>query len=236
MEEINFDVQHIEALLATSFNNSSSNDEVSGNELFRAADFKTTLRNILYAYITFDPDLGYCNGMCSLVGFMLWWLRDINPSQSEVEQRVFFLLLVLFRHYSVETLYGIGADNDSNTGVSTNNKILKKFQTLFAKEMPLLNRHFINEDLDFEAIYSSWFKNLLTEFELMPPSTVARFWDIFFTEGWDSFMHSIIKILRLVEDDLLQLPMEGIMVYLRTLRQQRPEIYYVDENVLFDPK
>ena len=133
-------------------------------------------------------------------------------------------------------MYGIGADNDSNTGVSTNNKILKKFQTLFAKEMPLLNRHFINEDLDFEAIYSSWFKNLLTEFELMPPSTVARFWDIFFTEGWDSFMHSIIKILRLVEDDLLQLPMEGIMVYLRTLRQQRPEIYYVDENVLFDPK
>ena len=95
VEEINFDVQHIEALLATSFNNSSSNDEVSGNELFRAADFKTTLRNILYAYITFDPDLGYCNGMCSLVGFMLWWLRDINPSQSEVEQRVFFLLLVL---------------------------------------------------------------------------------------------------------------------------------------------
>ena len=113
---------------------------------------------------------------------------------------------------------------------------MEKFQTLFAKEMPLLNRHFINEDLDFEAIYSSWFKNLLTEFELMPPSTVARFWDIFFTEGWDSFMHSIIKILRLVEDDLLQLPMEGIMVYLRTLRQQRPEIYYVDENVLFDPK
>ena len=67
----------------------------------------------------------------------------------------------------------------------------------------------------------------------MPPSTVARIWDIFFTEGWEGVMKCVIVLLGLVEDDLLQLPMEGILLYLRTLRQQRPEVYYIDEAVLF---
>ena len=238
--EINFDVQHIEALLATSFSESEDDDDNqsdNGNELFRAADFKTALRNVLYAYITFDPDLGYCNGMCSLVGFIMWWLRDANPSQSEVEQRVFFLLLVIFRHLHVETLYGIGGNNAKGSDSANNNKvdddICGNFKSMFESKLPVLQRHFVNEGVDFESIYTGWFKTLFTEFELMPPSTVARIWDIFFTEGWEGVMKCVIVLLGLVEDDLLQLPMEGILLYLRTLRQQRPEVYYIDEAVLF---
>jgi hypothetical protein len=236
-QEINFDVQHIEALLATSFNDRNTDDDENNarknrdsDKLFRAADFKTALRNVLYAYITFDPDLGYCNGMCSLVGFILWWLQDVNPSQSEVEQRVFFLLLVIFRHLHVERLYGIGMKNDDLGDAN----ILAKFKLLFANKMPVLERHFVNEGVDFESIYRGWFKTLFTEFEIIPPSTVARLWDIFFTEGWDGLMNCVIVLLGLIEDDLLQLPIEGILLYLRTLRQQRPEVYYVDEGILFD--
>jgi hypothetical protein len=235
-DEINFDVQHIEALLVSSYSIGAEDEDLNGSG--QKADFKSRLRNVLYAYATFDPDLGYCNGMSQLVGFILWWLRNVHTSTSEVEQRAFWMLVVIFRHFGLECLYAPGLPSSmSNSASQINPQILyTKFNGLLESQLPALKKHFENESVDFADIYTRWFRTMFTEFDLIPPSTVARLWDIFFIQGWDSLLNCVIALLSLLEEDLLQLPLEGILLYLRTIQQQRPEIYHIDPNFLLNMK
>ena len=229
LESINFDVQHIEALLESSFPTEESESS------FRAADFKSRLRNILYAYATFDPDLGYCDGMSQLASFILWWLKDIHISTSEVEQRVFWMLVVLLRHFGLESLYasGLACVTAGNSRFQINpTMLLMKYERLLKSKLPSLKNHFDAERVDFRTIYLRWFRTMFTEFDLVPPTTVARFWDIFFIEGWESVMKASIAILSLLEGDLLRLPLEGILLYLRTIEQHRPDVFHIDPTFL----
>lgn len=236
LDEINFDVQHIEALLVSSYSNDQN--ETNLQESGQKADFKARLRNVLYAYSIFDPDLGYSNGMSHLVAFIIWWLRDVHPSNSEVEQRAFWMLVVIFRHFGLESLYAPELPSPMSSSSSQINPatLRNKFSRLLDTRLPALKKHFENESVDFADIYTRWFRTMFTEFDLIPPTTVARFWDIFFVQGWDSLLNCVIALLSLLEEDLLRLPLESILLYLRTIEQQRPEIYHIDPNFLLNMK
>ena len=135
--------------------------EVGGNgqrKLFR----------VLRAYSLFRPDLGYCQGLAFVVGFLCTYL---------LEEDCFWLLVAIMQEsskYALVTLYAKGMPQLRVT--------LSALDVLLEKACPRLSRCLSKLGIASHMYATSWFMSLFTS--NLPFALSVRIWDMFLSEGW----------------------------------------------------
>ena len=163
---------------------------------------QTSLRRVLHAYCAFDEELGYCQGM----GFIVAVLLLQAP-----EEDVFWLLVQLMftGRFGLRQLY--------LTGFPLLQKFFVVLRGLIKKLMPVLGAHLEAEGVDVSFFAAQWFMTLFAY--QFPVTVVMRIWDRFFSEGWKVIFQVAIAVLQWEHDRLCKLPMEHILLQLKTLHE-----------------
>ncbi|RHY72995.1 hypothetical protein DYB30_005802, partial [Aphanomyces astaci] len=112
------------------------------------------MRRLLRAYVMFNPEIGYCQGM----NFIVRLLLD-NPRAEEAH--VFWTFVSLCDAES--SLYEPG---------------FHTLHTLFTKQMPDMHRHLQAQGVAVSMFAARWFLTLFTSLETFGPTLVLRLLDL----------------------------------------------------------
>lgn len=122
------------------------------------------LQRILYAFVVYKPEVGYCQGMNKIVGNLL--LAD-NPSDDTkgrmTEEDLFWVFVAVIDH--VLPHYGNTQLNyfssESLNHIRTDQQIV--FEKYFPRFMPKLHKHLTALKVQVEFITLNWWLSLFTE-------------------------------------------------------------------------
>jgi hypothetical protein len=156
------------------------------------------LRRILYAYSVYDDEIGYCQGMNFVAAMFLTFLP---------EEESFWLLVAIMNDdpYSMRELFTKDMSGSLET-LFVANRLLRKL-------LPDLHQHLNNEGVDISMFACQWLMTIFSSsfnFDL-----VSKVWDNFLVEGWKVVYRVFIAILASCEQELLNLPFEQILTFLR---------------------
>ncbi len=156
------------------------------------------LRRILYAYSVYDDEIGYCQGMNFIAAMFLTFLP---------EEESFWLLVAIMNDdpYNMRELF----TKDMSGSLET----LFVADRLVRKLLPDLHQHLNNEGIHVSMFGCQWLMTIFSSsfnFDL-----VSKVWDNFLVEGWKVVYRVFIAILASCEQELLNLPFEHILTFLR---------------------
>jgi Rab-GTPase-TBC domain len=162
------------------------------------------LRRMLYVYSAHDSEVGYCQGMNFVAGFLLSHWHDEIPAYW-----MFHKLMLApapgprLRRMFTQDMYRLKLS-------------LFEFFHLFHKCLPSLFDRF-NFELDSpiapELYCTSWFATLFAN-RSIPRETVSRIWDMFITDRWKAIHRVGLAILKLSQSHLESLNYEGTVQFL----------------------
>jgi hypothetical protein len=152
------------------------------------------LFNVLRAYAVLDPDVGYCQGMSDVVGFLLMYVP---------EEDAFWILVELLNNpkYAMSGMYV--------TGFPRLKQMQWIFDQLFEKMVPKAYKHLVcefeNGIIDFKAgenitsLYytTKWF--MCWFIDGLPFALLVRLWDMFLWKGSDFIYTVAITSMKLNE-------------------------------------
>ncbi|KAF9351900.1 hypothetical protein BGX26_010168 [Mortierella sp. AD094] len=151
------------------------------------------LFNVLKAYSNYNHQVGYCQGMASIVATMLTFFD---------EEKTFILLAQLFERYNI------------------NNLVVPGFPALFEaffiqEELTKIYAPKVFEALETMGIatpsYASRWYITLYSAGVVPYRTLLRIWDIFLLEGFDWLYFMALALLKYHESALIQNNFEQTM-------------------------
>ncbi|CRK98358.1 CLUMA_CG011718, isoform A [Clunio marinus] len=157
------------------------------------------LFNVLSAYSMYNMEVGYCQGMSSIVGVLLFYLN---------EEEAFWALhaLMIEKKFAMHGLYIVGFPKLMRL-LTHHDKILMKF-------LPKLKKHFDKQNLDAVLYSLKWFFVIFVE--RIPFSLCLRVWDVYLLEGERAVTAMAFTILKLHATKLLKLKdMDAITDYLQ---------------------
>jgi hypothetical protein len=168
------------------------NRTLSDEPSFNLSDTQLTLYRLLKCFAGIDDEVGYCQGMNFISGFILL-LADFNEVDS------LYMLIALF-----------GCDfNDrfNLRGFYLNDFPLLKmylyiFDHYFEKRMPALRKHFEDLEIIDEIWVAKWFQTLYTI--NLPLNVVVRLWDCIIVYGLQFLINFTLAFLKTIEDDLIK--------------------------------
>ncbi len=157
-----------------------------------------SLRRILNAYALYDDQIGYCQGMNFIAATCLTFLP---------EEESFWLLVAIMNDdpYCMRELF--------TTDMAGSLETLFVADRLVKKLLPDLHQHLENEGINISMFATQWLMTIFSssfDFDL-----VSKVWDNFLVEGWKVVYRVFIAILASCEQDLLNLPFEHILTFLR---------------------
>lgn len=161
---------------------------------------QSALTNVLRAYASLDKEVGYCQGMGFLVGFLLGYLP---------ERKAFEVLraLMLSSPWSMCELY--------KPGMPGSQLILAQFEELLKRYVPDVAKH-LDKELIVPSMYATqWFITVFTY--NFPFDVVVRVWDIFLFDGWCIVHQVALAILKVNRKALLSRKFEQILEYFRDI-------------------
>jgi hypothetical protein len=158
------------------------------------------LGNLLKAYSVLDPEVGYCQGMNFIVGFMLTQMP---------EEDAFFLLYALLseprfglRHFFIKDIPGLIMCKE-------------QFEQLLTWFLPVVAVHFRRIEV-VSSMYAEWFMTLFT-CKCFPRDLSARVWDLLFVDGVRVLHQVALAVLHAHQDILVTLDFASCIIYLKTL-------------------
>ncbi|WFC95508.1 hypothetical protein MBRA1_002156 [Malassezia brasiliensis] len=153
---------------------------------FRGVDGSTRedIRRILYAYAYHNPDVGYTEGMCLLVGLLLTHIR--------VED-AFWLLDAIVLHYGLERCY-VGKMEQLHEDNVVVDELLRLTDEALYQRL---------QDLRIEPIMflPGWILPLFVR--TLPWPTLLRFWDLFLSQGYAFVLRTAVAVIQLTRTTLL---------------------------------
>lgn len=156
---------------------------------------KQQLAGILEAFACLFPQVGYCQGMNFVAGFIL---RNSPDGSSEDS---FFMLVQMMAKYQANLLFCDGLP------------LLKlytfQFRTLLERLFPEVHRHFVQENITPELYVTKWFLTVFTQ--PLPFSVATRLWDLIVCDGLQALVHLALASVKLLRSRLLRQPTEGIL-------------------------
>lgn len=156
------------------------------------------LRRILYAYSIYDEEIGYCQGMNFIAAMFLTFLPE--------EESFWFLVAIMNDDpYSMREMF----TKDMSGSLET----LFVADRLVQKLLPDLHQHLNSEGINISMYACQWLMTLFSSnfnFDL-----VSKVWDNFLVEGWKVVYRVFIALLASCEQELLNLPFEHILTFLR---------------------
>ena len=192
-EYINWLDKEVDQEIITQIEKDVSRTLSEGYDLFKSHEAQSSLFRILKAIAALDPELGYCQGINFLAGYVLA-ICDFEEIES-----FYFLSSLLSTTYSSKM--GVrGFFLDSFPHLSC---LLYVFDKLFEEKLPKVHSHFKYLDIPNETWVSKWFQTLFTI--CLPPTLCSRLWDCLFVEGVDFMLKFAIALLRLLQKSLLNI-------------------------------
>jgi len=185
-----------------------------GHALFGNADGQEALKRILVRYASFDPVLGYCQGMSFIAGMLLTFCTpqqafDVLAGVMNAPLWSFRSLLCVLSLVQVK-LTPQGASVPGMAAVH-----LRTFQLdrLIAKARPRLYAHLARHDIQTRHFASGWLISGLAN--AFPFDFVARVWDVFLCEGWGALLAAVVGFLATREPEILTASFESFFTLLR---------------------
>lgn len=153
--------------------------------------FYEPLRNVLEAYVTYRPDIGYVQGMSFLAATLL-----LNADTFDAFKILCNMLNrrchMAFFQMDLKRIQGYK----------------EVFRTLFQELLPALFAHFEHCGVEPELFIFDWFITLYTR--SLPLEIASRIWDVYFLQGEYFLFKTAIGILRTIEKRLLGQPFDVI--------------------------
>ena len=171
---------------------------------------ETSLYNVLKAFWNIDKEVGYCQGMNLIAGFMLI-VSDFN------ERDTFYLLLSYFSEV-----------------FKTRQKYEYNFRGLFSEEFPLLyhlnfvfdkllNQHIpqLKQYMDKIGLTNDlwvgqWIQTAFTI--ILPVKWCKRVWDNIFATNIYFLVKFAVAFCKVIKDDLLKKDDQELMIYFKDLK------------------
>lgn len=170
-----------------------SNNNAMYNIINKDIDREQSLYRVLHALACVDKELGYCQGVNFITGFLL------NVSHyNEIE--TFYILVALFST-SFDNNFNIRGFFIDNFPLL--NLYLYIFDTILQKELPSLRLHIKELDIPQEAWIGKWIQTLYTiclsnEFNI-------RIWDCIISNGLYYIISFSIGMMQIIEKDLMNI-------------------------------
>lgn len=143
---------------------------------------RRVLRSVAYMY----PDVGYCQGMGVIVASLLLFCP---------EETVFWIMATL-----IEDVFPANYYSRSLLGLQADERVARQLMGIHLPEVDKLLRE---NDVEMSLISVNW---LLTAFaSVFPMRLLLRTWDFLFINGGVSIFRIMISMLKIREDDLLEL-------------------------------
>jgi len=165
---------------------------------------KRSLFHVLYAYATYNPAIGYCQGMSNIAGILLMHVKESDA---------FWILVQMMEKYNLAELF----ENDCNP------KCLAKFSQSFKEKFPEIDSH-INEYGCSASLFAiTWVRTL---FSLdVETNMVFRIWDIFFLKGMDFIINLVLSMFSEKKEKIMQLKGGELLVYIKDLPKTVENIF-----------
>ena len=157
---------------------------------------ETSLYNVLKAFWNLDDQIGYCQGMNLLVGFML-----IISEGNELD--TFYLLISNFSatfnkrksyEYSLRGLFSEGFPL-----LAFLNFI---FDILLEENIPEVKNHLDEMGITYDLWIGQWFQTLFTI--ILPLNYLKRIWDCLFSENIYFLVKFGIVFTKMIKNDILE--------------------------------
>ena len=162
------------------------------------------LLRVLSKFSSAYPQVGYCQGMNFIAGFLL-----LVSGGNEIES--FSMLEAVIYHFSLKDFF--------TEGMSQLKKTLTEFDSLFARNLKQLHWHFKVQDLSEDLWVLKWFITLFTA--VLPLNLVLHIWDIMMVDGISVLPNVTICILKYFETELLTKDAAEILVFLSGLKEMK---------------
>ena len=144
------------------------------------------LKDLLIAMTNLDKNLGYCQGINFIVGFILQLTNFSKIKAYHLSK----LIIPKIKNYYTENFPKLQED-------------LKLFDANFKYFYPKLYEHFTKNDLDNKLFAGKWIQTLFTI--CIPFNELCMIWDTFFENGFDFIVFISLAILDHTEKELLKL-------------------------------
>ncbi|CAM9619814.1 unnamed protein product, partial [Sphacelaria rigidula] len=185
----------------------------SPGTLKQLAAVKAQLTDLLRALAVSFGQVGYCQGLDYVAAHLIKCLgTDSDRSFASDPERVFTVLLGLFRGYGLQYLY--------SEDLAALQLMLRVLDELIETHLPRLHKHFQEQDVAVAFFAVGWFQTLFLYTSRMPSETLMWLWDVWVTErSFKVFFRASLAILQLSEPRLLELDMESILLFLSRFPQ-----------------
>ena len=200
-----------------------SDKNINNDELRK---LETSLYNILKAFWNLDSDVGYCQGMNLIVGFLL-----LVSNGNELDS--FFLLISNFSStYRERKKY-----NYSFRGLFSEEFPLLYFlnfifDILLEEYIPEVKRHLDKMGITYDLWIGQWFQTLFTI--VLPVSWCKRLWDCIYSENIFFIVKFGIAFTRILKDDIINKSEEiDIIDFFKELQKYSlcPENNYLEQKI-----
>ncbi len=171
-----------------------------------------SLKNILVAFTNLASEIGYCQGMNFIAGFLL----DITNFDEIDAFYLFTYILGKIRGYFIQDF-------------PLFNYHLYIFNYYFKQFFPKLEKHFINLEFPLELWFGKWIQTLfIINF---PFEETCRIWSCLFVYGFDFIIPLSLSIVHYLEDNLLKLnDSSDVMCFLKESLSPK-DIDFIYENI-----
>ncbi|CAD8065271.1 unnamed protein product [Paramecium primaurelia] len=173
----------------------------------------SVLQSLLRIYAFYNQDVGYCQGMNYIAGYLY-----LNFQDQVIAYKAFDRMMNLY----FKDLY-INDFSKLKIGFYQFDRLLQIF-------LPELSQHLKDQKIDPSYYVASWFITLYSNvFQYSQRSALLNIiWDIFLAEEWKGFFKVTFYLLWLLQQQILDLEFDDILHYLGQLI--RSEFFTIDNE------
>jgi hypothetical protein len=178
--------------------------ELDVNRTFSSSEVqeKECIQKILQAYVSYDPNVGYVQGMNYLTGFLHIMLQD--------QEGTFACFVKMMDLYMKRLIYA---------NIQNLKPYWSKLDRMVDFYRPKLSHHFQKESLEAGYYSASWFLTIfVSAFKYKEsPLLLEKMWDLFLLDGPSVVFKIVLVILMEYEETLLEMSFAAILPYLNDL-------------------
>eukprot|EP00835_Amoeboradix_gromovi_P001088 NODE_43_length_28809_cov_0.237200.p7 type:complete len:472 gc:universal NODE_43_length_28809_cov_0.237200:5198-6613(+) len=198
---------------------SYSYDDLKSKATRTTGNMIASLRRVLIAFAVYAPSIGYCQSLNYLVGMLLLHMS---------EEDAFWMLVTIVFDVLPPFVYAPGL-----RGVILESKVVRYFLT---NKTPNIMRR-IEPHIHLESLSANFLMTLFVN--VLPPSTLCRFWDCFFYEGIHVFYRMMLTVFVLANSEIKKMPSYKLNEFLQKYPRQMKNsndaidklIYYGKKNI-----
>lgn len=162
------------------------------------------LRNILYAFVVYKPDIGYSQGMNKMVGSLLLGVNEGTHGEMLTEEDVFWIFVSLSEDFVPS--YGNLSYFHKDALPFIRRDLLLVQNVYCPRFLPALHQHFQKHGVETEVVMLAWWIGLFTESFVLLELWFKIFDSLLLTECPDvKFVSLSLAILKLFEGTIMEL-------------------------------